>query len=68
MSARGYPFLLQNRDCAIIEARNTPLNACKLRERYSFEIREIGSKIISRMARGIDAAAHLIIMKTGTIA
>ena len=63
-----YSSLLQNKDFAIIVARIASLNACKLAERYSCEISEVGFKIIFRMARGIDAAAHLIITKTGTIA
>ena len=68
MTLNDYLSLLQNKDCAIIMARIASLNACKLAQRYSCEISEVGFKIISRMARRIDAAAHLIIMKTGTIA
>ena len=68
LSVRGHASLLQRKGCAIIGARNASLNACKLAERLGAEIGEGGFTIISGMARGIDAAAHLGSLKTGTIA
>ena len=65
---RGHTSLLQRKGCAIIGARNASLNAYKLTERVAAEIGEGGFTIISGIARGIDAAAHLGSIKTGTIA
>ena len=65
---RGHTSLLQRKGCAIIGARNASLNAYKLTERVAAEISEGSFTIISGMARGIDAAAHLGSIKTGTIA
>ena len=67
MFAKGHLSLLK-KDCfAIVGARNASLNASKIAQDWSSEIGYAGYCIISGLARGIDRAAHLGALATGTI-
>ena len=67
MFAKGHLSLLK-KDCfAIVGARNASLNASKIAQDWSSEIGNAGYCIISGLARGIDRAAHLGALATGTI-
>lgn len=60
---------LAHRPCvAIVGARNASLNARKMAESLARDLGAAGQIIVSGMARGIDTAAHLGALKTGTIA
>lgn len=59
---------LNQKQIAIVGARNASLNGCKFAKRLAGELSEAGYVITSGMARGIDAAAHEGAIENGTIA
>lgn len=65
--AKGHLSLLSKQMLAIVGARNASLNAKTLTHHWAAEIGQDGYVIVSGLARGIDRAAHLGALKTGTI-
>jgi DNA processing protein len=68
LSVLGNPDLMQRSCIAMVGARNASLNGKKFAERLA---RDLGAKeqiIVSGLARGIDTAAHIGALETGTIA
>jgi DNA processing protein len=64
----GRPELLRRRVIAIVGARNASANGRRLARELASELGAQGLVIASGLARGIDAAAHLGAVPTGTIA
>ena len=74
----SFPFVLYckgnlrlfkaSKTVAIIGSRNTSLNNFQYTKKISEEIGKYGYIVIAGMARGIDSAAHIGALKTGTIA
>lgn len=60
---------LLNASCiAMVGARNASLNGKKFAERLARDLGARGQTIVSGLARGIDTAAHIGALETGTIA
>ena len=53
---------------AIVGARNASSLGSRMAKKLACELGEAGYVVVSGMARGIDTAAHLATLKTGTIA
>ncbi len=68
LMALGHPHLLENKNFAIVGARNCSVVGTKLATSLSREMGQAGYIISSGMARGIDAAVHMGALETGTIA
>jgi DNA processing protein len=68
LSALGNTDLLQNPSFGIVGARNASLPAKKLAAKFASELGSCGWVISSGLARGIDTAAHIAALPTGTIA
>lgn len=68
MMALGHPHLLENKNFAIVGARNCSAVGTKLATSLAREMGQAGYVISSGMARGIDTAVHQGAMETGTIA
>ncbi len=64
----GDAALLQKPTVAIVGARNASLNGRKLAHQIAQELGAAGYVVASGLARGIDRAAHVGALKTGTIA
>lgn len=64
----GDASLLHKPSIAIVGSRNCSLNGRKFAEKLARELGESGYVITSGLARGIDAAAHVGGLKTGTVA
>lgn len=65
---RGNSSLFEGRLCAIVGARNASGAGRKLTSVLASDMGKAGVVVVSGMARGIDTAAHLSAMATGTIA
>lgn len=64
--ARGDINLLKNDNAlAVVGARNATLGALKIAQKISSEIAAAGITIVSGLARGIDAAAHIGALSSG---
>ncbi|HEY1096895.1 MAG TPA: DNA-processing protein DprA [Alphaproteobacteria bacterium] len=68
ISVLGRVELLQQPSLAIIGARNATLNGRRFAERLARELGEHHYTIVSGLARGIDTAAHMGSLASGTIA
>ncbi|MDH5187560.1 MAG: DNA-processing protein DprA [Rhodospirillaceae bacterium] len=68
ISVIGNKSLLAKRAIAIVGARNASLNGQKIAKQLASEIGKGGFLISSGMARGVDRAAHIGALKTGTVA
>lgn len=68
LSALGDISLLQKPMLAIVGARNASINGRKLASQISHDLSDAGYVIVSGLARGIDAAAHEMSLKNGTVA
>lgn len=68
LSTLGNIELLQKPTFGIVGSRNASLPAKKLASKFSKELGDIGWAISSGLARGIDTAAHVAALETGTIA
>jgi len=68
LTARGNIDLLNKNILAIVGPRNASFNGCKFAKKIAFELGNKGFVIASGLARGIDTAAHLGSIDTGTIA
>ena len=68
LSIRGDVSLLSKSSVAIVGARNASANAKRFTQTLSATLGQKGQVIVSGLARGIDTAAHVASLKTGTIA
>jgi DNA processing protein len=64
----GHAHLLRRRALAIVGARNASANGKRLARQLAFELGEAGWLVASGLARGIDAAAHVGALDSGTAA
>ena len=62
------PRLLAAPIVAVVGARNASANGRRLARELAAALGEAGIVVVSGMARGIDAAAHLGALDTGTVA
>ncbi|WP_207460634.1 DNA-processing protein DprA [Azospirillum sp. SYSU D00513] len=68
VSVLGHAHLLARRSVALVGARNASLNGRKFAERLARDLGEAGFLVVSGLARGIDTAAHLGSLSSGTAA
>ncbi len=68
LSILGNPALAKKSCIAIVGARNASVNGRKFAERLARELGENNQTIVSGLARGIDTAAHVGSLESGTIA
>ncbi len=66
--AMGDPALLQRPMLALVGARNASSLGTRMARRMAAELGEAGYVVVSGLARGIDTAAHLATLETGTLA
>ena len=66
--ALGDPALVQRPMIAVVGARNASSLGSRMAKALASELGENGFVVVSGLARGIDAAAHLAALPTGTIA
>ncbi len=66
--AMGNPELLKKPMIAIVGARNASSLGTRMARKLAAELGEAGYVVVSGMARGIDTAAHLAALQSGTIA
>jgi len=65
--AKGHLSLLKKDTVAIVGARNASTNAIRMTAQWAADIGAADMVILSDLARGIDRAAHVGSLKTGTI-
>jgi len=68
LTVLGEPRLLQRPMIAVVGARNASANGRRLARDLAAELGRGGLVVISGLARGIDAAAHLGGLETGSVA
>ena len=68
LAVLGAPELLQRPMVAVVGARNASANGRRFARDLAAALGESGLVVVSGMARGIDAAAHLGALPTGTAA
>ncbi len=68
ISVRGQAALLNKPCIGMVGARNASLNGRKFAEKLARDLGGTGQIIVSGLARGIDTAAHVGALSTGTIA
>jgi DNA processing protein len=68
LTVLGRPELLQAPVVAVVGARNASANGRRLARELAAGLGEAGIVVASGMARGIDAAAHLGALDTGSVA
>ena len=68
LSVIGNSSLLNKSSLAIVGARNASLNGKKFANKIAAELGTRGQVIVSGLARGIDTAAHMGAINSGTIA
>jgi DNA processing protein len=68
LSVRGRRALLQRPAIAVVGARNASANGRRIARELASELGRHGFIVASGLARGIDAAAHLGSLPTGTVA
>lgn len=66
--AIGDTAVLQRPMTALIGARNASSLGTRMAKRLAGELGEMGHVVVSGLARGVDTAAHLAALDTGTIA
>ncbi|TDE39682.1 DNA-processing protein DprA [Antarcticimicrobium sediminis] len=64
----GDPALLQRPSVALVGARNASSLGTRMARSLARELGQAGNVVTSGLARGIDTAAHLAALETGTIA
>lgn len=64
----GNAELMQRNPVAIVGARNASAGACKFARTLAYELGQGGFAVASGLARGIDTAAHVGSIDSGTIA
>lgn len=62
---RGNIALLNKKSLAVVGTRNASLNGRNLAKKLAFDLAKSGLNIVSGMARGIDAAAHMGALAAG---
>ena len=65
LAALGDTTTLARRPVAIVGSRNASTNGQRIADLLAAELAEAGCAVISGLARGIDAAAHVGAMRTG---
>ena len=65
---KGDTDLLSRTPVAIVGARNASAGACRFARTLAFELGQGGFPVVSGLARGIDTAAHVGSIDSGTIA
>lgn len=60
--------LMEEKKISIVGSRNSSTNSARFSYKIAREIGERGYVVVSGLARGVDAHAHMGAMKTGTIA
>lgn len=65
---RGHPALLKKRAVALVGSRNASVNGRRFARDMAAKLGEAGYLVVSGMARGIDTAAHVGALRTGTVA
>ncbi len=68
LAVAGDPGLLNRRAVAIVGARNASANGRRLAEMIAGDLAAAGVVVVSGLARGIDAAAHIGALTQGTTA
>ena len=68
LTVLGNPELLQAPTVAVVGARNASANGRRIARELAAGLGEEGVVVVSGMARGIDAAAHLGSLDTGSVA
>src|SRR5207237_657756 len=68
LTVLGDPALLQMPIVAVVGARNASANGRRIASELSAGLGEAGIVVVSGMARGIDAAAHLGSLHSGSVA
>ena len=68
LTVLGRPELLLAPMVAVVGARNASANGRRLARELAAELGETGIVVISGMARGIDAAAHIGALENGSVA
>lgn len=68
LSVAGDPALLTRPSIALVGARNASANGCRFATMLAKSFGAAGHVVVSGLARGIDAAAHVGSMETGTVA
>jgi DNA processing protein len=68
LTVLGNPELLQAPSVAVVGARNASANGRRIARELAAGLGEEGVVVVSGMARGIDAAAHLGSLDTGSVA
>lgn len=66
--ARGHPGLLAKKAIALVGSRNASVNGRRFARQMATRLGQAGYLVVSGMARGIDAAAHMGALETGTVA
>lgn len=66
--ARGGITLLDKNPVAMVGARNASAGACRYARSLAHDLGQQGLAVVSGLARGIDTAAHMGSIDTGTIA
>lgn len=68
ITVRGEIELLDRPTVAMVGARNASAGACRFARTLAFELGQAGISVVSGLARGIDTAAHIGSIDSGTIA
>jgi len=65
---RGHMHLLVKKAVAVVGSRNASINGRRFAQTIAAALGDAGYLVVSGMARGIDTAAHIGAIQTGTIA
>ena len=68
LTVLGLPELLQKPMVAVVGARNASANGRRFSRELAAALGQAGVVVVSGLARGIDAAAHLGALETGSVA
>jgi DNA processing protein len=68
LTVLGRPELLQRSMVAVVGARNASANGRRFSRELAASLGQAGAVVVSGLARGIDAAAHLGALETGSVA
>jgi DNA processing protein len=68
LTVLGRPQLLQRSMVAVVGARNASANGRRFSRELAASLGQAGVVVVSGLARGIDAAAHLGALETGSVA
>jgi len=68
LTVLGNVALLSKKSLGVVGARNASLSGKRIAEDFSRKVGMAGFTIVSGLARGIDTAAHMAALQTGTVA